>query len=171
MVVKHYGHHPDLEQIREDCALGKDGVSLLGISNAAEKRGLHSLGGRITLETLANEAPLPCIAYWNQNHFVVVYKARKSRKGMYTIHVADPGKGLLTYTKVENLSFKYDIYSPTPILDNLNLTIPNGKVTAIVGASGSGKTTLIKRLLGYYSPLEGEIKVSGTELEEYNLSW
>ena len=73
--------------------------------------------------------------------------------------------------QVENLSFKYDIYSPTPILDNLNLTIPNGKVTAIVGASGSGKTTLIKLLLGYYSPLEGEIKVSGTELEEYNLSW
>ena len=36
---------------------------------------------------------------------------------MYTIHVADLGKGLLTYTKVENLSFKYDIYSPTPILD------------------------------------------------------
>ncbi|WP_211835044.1 ATP-binding cassette domain-containing protein, partial [Porphyromonas levii] len=43
--------------------------------------------------------------------------------------------------------------------------------TAIVGASGSGKTTLIKLLLGYYSPLEGEIKVSGTNLEEYNLSW
>ena len=47
MVVKHYGRHPDLEQIREDCALGKDGVSLLGISNATEKRGLHSLGDRI----------------------------------------------------------------------------------------------------------------------------
>ncbi|WP_211638945.1 peptidase domain-containing ABC transporter, partial [Porphyromonas levii] len=73
--------------------------------------------------------------------------------------------------KVENLSFKYDIYSPTPILDHLNLTIPNGKVTAIVGASGSGKTTLIKLLLGYYSPLEGSIKVSGRDLEEYNLSW
>ena len=73
--------------------------------------------------------------------------------------------------KLEDLSFKYDIYSTIPILDNLNLTIPNGKVTAIVGASGSGKTTLIKLLLGYYSPLEGEIKVSGTDLEEYNLSW
>ncbi|WP_211640008.1 ATP-binding cassette domain-containing protein, partial [Porphyromonas levii] len=44
-------------------------------------------------------------------------------------------------------------------------------VTAIVGASGSGKTTLIKLLLGYYSPLEGSIKVSGRDLEEYNLSW
>ncbi|MBR8729058.1 hypothetical protein IX332_000368 [Porphyromonas levii] len=65
MVVKHYARHPDLEQIREDCALGKEGVSLLGISKAAEKRGLHSLGGRITFEALANEAPLSCIDYWN----------------------------------------------------------------------------------------------------------
>ena len=40
MVVKHYGRNPNLEQIREDCALGKEGVSLLGISKAAEKRGL-----------------------------------------------------------------------------------------------------------------------------------
>lgn len=101
MVVKHFGHHPDLEPIREDCALGKEGVSLLGISKAAEKRGLHSLGGRITFDTLANEAPLPCIAHWNQNHFVVVYKVKRLRKGNYRVYVADPGKGLLTYTKEE----------------------------------------------------------------------
>ncbi|WP_249168998.1 cysteine peptidase family C39 domain-containing protein, partial [Porphyromonas levii] len=101
MVVKHYGCHPDLEQIRKDCALGKEGVSLLGISKAAEKRGLHSLGGRITFETLANEAPLPCIAHWNQNHFIVVYKVKRLRKGNYRVYVADPGKGLFTYTKQE----------------------------------------------------------------------
>ncbi|TFH94830.1 peptidase domain-containing ABC transporter, partial [Porphyromonas levii] len=101
MVVQHYGRHPDLEQIREDCALGKEGVSLLGISKAAEKRGLHSLGGRITFEALANEAPLPCIAHWNQNHFIVVYKVKRLRKGNYRVYVADPGKGLFTYTKEE----------------------------------------------------------------------
>ena len=101
MVVKHYGHYPDLEQIREDCALGKEGVSLLGISKAAEKRGLHSLGGRVTFDSLSNEAQLPCIAHWNQNHFVVVYKIKKLRQGNYRVYVADPGKGLLTYTKEE----------------------------------------------------------------------
>ncbi|MDN4753079.1 peptidase domain-containing ABC transporter [Porphyromonadaceae bacterium W3.11] len=101
MVVNHYGRHLDLEQICEDCALGKEGVSLLGVSKAAEKRGLHSLGGRITFETLENEAPLPCIAHWNQNHFVVVYKVKKLRKGNYRVYIADPGKGLLTYSKEE----------------------------------------------------------------------
>ncbi|TFH94107.1 peptidase domain-containing ABC transporter [Porphyromonas levii] len=103
MVVKHYGRNPDIEQIREDCALGKEGVSLLGISKAAEKRGLHSLGGRITFETLTNESTLPCIAHWNQSHFVVVYSIKKLRKGKgnYRVYIADPGKGLLTYTKEE----------------------------------------------------------------------
>lgn len=54
---------------------------------------------------------------------------------------------------IKDLSFKYDIYSPKDVLSNINLSIPNGKVTAIVGASGSGKTTLIKLLLGFYEPL------------------
>ena len=101
MVVKHYGRHPDLEQIREDCALGKEGVSLLGISKAAEKRGLHSLGGRVTFNSLSSEAQLPCIVHWNQNHFVVVYKIKKRRQGNSRVYVADPGKGLMTYTKEE----------------------------------------------------------------------
>lgn len=101
MIIKHYGHNPEHEKTREDCALGKEGVSLLGISKAAEMQGLHSLGGRITFETLTNQAPLPCIVHWNQNHFVVVYKIKKQRNGRYTIYIADPGKGLVTYTKEE----------------------------------------------------------------------
>jgi ATP-binding cassette subfamily B protein len=44
---------------------------------------------------------LPCIVHWNQNHFVVVYKIKKHRKGNYTVYVADPGKGLVTYNKEE----------------------------------------------------------------------
>lgn len=63
MVIKHAGRDPDIEQIRSDCALGREGVSLLGISKVAEKRGLHTLGGRITFEALVTEAPLPCIAH------------------------------------------------------------------------------------------------------------
>ncbi len=59
MVVKHYGRKPYLEQIRENYVLSKEGVSLLGISKAAEKRGLHSLGGRISFDTHVNEVPLP----------------------------------------------------------------------------------------------------------------
>lgn len=65
---------------------------MLRISKAAEKRGLNSLGGRIAFEALTNETQLSCIAHWNQNDFVVVYKIKKLRKGNYRVYVADPGK-------------------------------------------------------------------------------
>lgn len=101
MVSEHYGLHPDRDQLRQLCDLNKEGVSLLGISKAAEEIGFKTVGGRLSFETLANEAPLPCIVHWNQNHFVVVYKIKKHRKGRFTVYVADPGKGLVTYTKEE----------------------------------------------------------------------
>ncbi|MEZ4908090.1 MAG: ATP-binding cassette domain-containing protein [Saprospiraceae bacterium] len=72
---------------------------------------------------------------------------------------------------IENLSFSY-----TPInhkvLQDINLTIPRGKVTAIVGTSGSGKTTLIKLLLGFYKPVSGMIKVGDIPFETiYRKIW
>ena len=101
MIANHYGMLINLETIRQDCALGKDGVSLLGISKAAEKIGFKTVGGRLSFEILVGEVPLPCIVHWNQNHFVIVYKIKKHRKGNYTVYVADPGKGLVTYNKEE----------------------------------------------------------------------
>ena len=101
MVAKCFGRSLDLKYIREITALSKEGVSLLGISKAAETIGLKSIGGRISFDTLVNEAPLPCIVHWEQNHFVVVYQVKKNRKGQWRVHVADPAKGLLDYTKQE----------------------------------------------------------------------
>lgn len=59
------------------------------------------MGGRITFEALVTEAPLPCIAHWGQNHFVVVYKVKRLRHGKWRIYVADPAKGLITFTQEE----------------------------------------------------------------------
>lgn len=73
--------------------------------------------------------------------------------------------------KFENVDFKYDPHSPYKTIDNINITIPEGKVTAIVGTSGSGKTTLIKLLLGYYPALSGEIKIGHTDINKLNLKW
>ena len=101
MIAKHYGQQADKEQLRKICSLGKDGVSLLGISKAAENLGFKTIGGRLSFEMLYQEDPMPCIIHWNQNHFVVVYKIKKHNKGKYTVYVADPGKGLVTYTKEE----------------------------------------------------------------------
>lgn len=70
-----------------------------------------------------------------------------------------------------NVCFKYDKFSPKFTLDNVSLNIPDGKVTAIVGASGSGKTTLIKLLLGYYPVLSGSIKIGSDDINDFNLKW
>ncbi|MDE6927981.1 MAG: peptidase domain-containing ABC transporter [Muribaculaceae bacterium] len=72
---------------------------------------------------------------------------------------------------IENLSFRYDRFSPGLTIDNISLDIPAGRTTAIVGASGSGKTTLIKLLLGYYRPESGRISVAGRNIDDYSLRW
>lgn len=94
MIVSYYGREPDIDRLRDLCALGKTGVSLLGISKAAEEIGLKTIGGRVSLDTLVEEAPLPCIAHWDQNHFVVIDRVTRRLGGDFTIHIADPGKGL-----------------------------------------------------------------------------
>ncbi len=99
MIARYYGLRPERDGLRRSCSLGKDGVSLLGISKAAETIGFKTIGGRVSFDTLAFEVPLPCIVHWNQNHFVVVYKIKKRRGNRYEVYVADPGKGLITYTK------------------------------------------------------------------------
>lgn len=72
---------------------------------------------------------------------------------------------------LEHVSFKYDRMKSTNILDDITLDIPQGRVTAIVGASGSGKTTLAKLILGHYAPLQGHIDVGGTPLGSISLAW
>jgi len=72
---------------------------------------------------------------------------------------------------IENLVFQYEGPHSKRVLNNINLIIPQGKVTAIVGVSGSGKTTLIKLLLQYYLPVEGTIKVSNENLTDFNTTW
>ncbi|MGQ1948705.1 peptidase domain-containing ABC transporter [Geofilum sp. OHC36d9] len=98
MVALWYGRKYSLEYLRRRAFIGKEGVSLLGISKAAEKLGFKTIGGRFSIEKLANQVTLPCILHWNQNHFVVLHKVAKKHK-QYVFHMADPGIGLLKYTQ------------------------------------------------------------------------
>ncbi|OQX76095.1 MAG: ABC transporter ATP-binding protein, partial [Bacteroidetes bacterium 4484_276] len=102
MVAKHYGKAFSLQNLREQCHIAREGVSLLGLSDAAESIGFRSMGVKIPFEKLAGEVPMPCIAHWNQRHFVVVYDI-KGKPGKETIKVADPAHGLIKYTKPEFL--------------------------------------------------------------------
>lgn len=101
MILQYYGVSMDIDFLRIQCAIGKNGVSLGAISRVAEKIGFHSSGGMVSLHYLVNEVNFPCIVHWNQNHFVVVYKAQKKRNGEFCIYVADPMKGLLSYNEEE----------------------------------------------------------------------
>jgi ATP-binding cassette subfamily B protein len=101
MLAAYYGKEYFMETLRNYTFAGKDGVSLLGISKAAEKIGFRTIGGRFTFERLAEKETLPCIVHWDQEHFVIVYKIKKQRRGKYAVFVADPGKGLLKYMREE----------------------------------------------------------------------
>ena len=101
MIVKFYGLQPNIEVIRHTCALSREGVSLLGISKAAESIGFKTISGRLSFNTLVTEAPLPCIVHWNQNHFIVVHKIKKIKKRQYAFYVADPARGMVSYNREE----------------------------------------------------------------------
>ena len=88
------------------------------------------------------------------------------KKGLLT-SVEDISKGIL----LDSIMFKYDPHALNRTIDGVNLHIPQGKVTAIVGASGSGKTTLIRLMLGYYPVLEGKVSVGGTDINLLNKKW
>ena len=95
MVCRHYGRNYSLDALSRYCFATHEGVSLLGLCEAAAKVGLHTMAGRLSASQLA-EVPLPCILHWQQNHFVVLYRVRGGR-----YYVADPGKGRVAYSEEE----------------------------------------------------------------------
>ena len=101
MITKYYGKEYSLDYLRQNSFIGKDGVSLLGISRAAEQIGFRTIGGRVTFDNLTHKALLPCIAHWRQEHFVVIYDIKKTDKKESIIRIADPGKGLVEYTAAD----------------------------------------------------------------------
>lgn len=104
MIAKHYGKTYSLQNLRDKSYITREGVSMLGISDAAESIGFRSMGVRITFDQLLSEAPLPCVAHWKQIHFIVVYNIKKQRNGKIFVQVADPARGLIKFTKEEFLS-------------------------------------------------------------------
>jgi ATP-binding cassette subfamily B protein len=98
MIARFYGKNFSLETLRQKTRRSRSGVSLLGISKAAEQIGFRTVGARVSFESLQRTNNLPCIAHWNQDHFVVIYKVKRGR-----VYVADPSRALLSYQKKEFL--------------------------------------------------------------------
>lgn len=94
MISEYYGRKYSISRLRNLSYISKQGVSLMGISDAAESIGYRAFGVRLPIETLVKDAPLPCILHWNQNHFVVCYKITQKKSGDI-FHIADPAFGRL----------------------------------------------------------------------------
>jgi len=96
MVAAWYKKNFSLESIRKKCFITREGVSFLGLSEAADSLGFKTIGVKIPFEMFAENVPLPCIVHWKQRHFIVVYKIKNNR-----IWAADPAVGLVKYDKEE----------------------------------------------------------------------
>lgn len=98
MVARYFGRYYSLDYLRELTYMGKQGVSLLGISDAAEHIGLQTLAVKTTYDRLAKDIPVPCIAHWKQEHFIVIYKVTDRY-----VWIADPEAGKFKLSKEEFL--------------------------------------------------------------------
>lgn len=95
MVAEYYGKEYPIEFLRENAFITREGVSLLGISEVANKIGFETQSGKLNCEELYNnEVFFPAILHWNQNHFVLLYKIKKSLFSNKLIYyIADPAHG------------------------------------------------------------------------------
>ncbi len=129
MVARHYGKHYSLEYLRQLSYLDREGVSLMGISDAAEKIGMRTLGVKSGFKKLQEDIPLPCIAHWNQEHFIVVYRVANG-----LIYACDPKVGKIEMQEQEFL---------------------NGWISDVVQTEPQGILLLLETTPDFYE-LEGE---------------
>ncbi len=102
MIAKYHGKNYSIQTLRERSHISRQGVSLIGISHAAESIGYKTVGVRLSWDQLLSEVNLPCIAHWEQKHFIVIYKVTKSK-----VYVADPAVGQVVYSKADFLKGWY----------------------------------------------------------------
>lgn len=103
IISKYYGRNFSMDYLRNKSYITNAGVSLLDLSTAAESIGFRTGAYRITWEQLLN-IDLPVIAFWHNNHYIVIYKIKKTRTG-YNVYVSDPAGGLLKHSKDTFLKF------------------------------------------------------------------
>jgi ATP-binding cassette, subfamily B, bacterial len=97
MIAKYYGRTISLEYLQRKTEYGKLGVSVLGLTNAAESVGFKTLGAKLTFDQLIDDAPLPAVLHWDQKHFVVLTPSSTKKK----LIVADPSNGMVRLSKEE----------------------------------------------------------------------
>jgi len=149
------------------------------VAAAAVIHGQMTLGMMLAVQYIIGQLNSPVEQM--MNFFYSLQDVKISLERINEIHQMDDEngkKGLKTSIEnkdegidIQNIMFKYDPHALHKTIDDVNIHIPQGKVTAIVGASGSGKTTLIRLMLGYYPVLEGKIAIGNTDINTINKKW
>jgi len=96
MIAGFYKKNYSLDYLRKKCFITREGVSFLGLSEAADSVGFRTLGVKIPYDLLEEKVTLPCIVHWRQNHFVVVYRIKEDK-----LWIADPATGLIKMSRQE----------------------------------------------------------------------
>lgn len=107
MIAAYYGKAYSQEEMMEKCKVGRDGVTIYDLGDCAKQVGFETLPAKVTYELFKSQIPLPCIAYFNSNHFVVVFEILGD-----IIKVADPGGGIVSYPKEAFLKRWNDLAEP-----------------------------------------------------------
>lgn len=109
-------------------------------------------------------------------------KAAGAAHGLFTIIDRTPGIDSLDETgdrpaniegslELNNVGFAYPSRPDAAVFEDLNISFPANKTTALVGPSGSGKSTIVALLERWYSPSSGEILIDGKPIQQLNLRW
>lgn len=144
IIAQYYGKYYSLQYLRDLCGITREGVSLYDISYAAEKIGLRTASVKATVNDLVQKVPLPCIIHWNEDHFVVVYKATERK-----IRVSDPAKGLVSYPIEEFVPKWYKKGTGMGVIMALE---PMANFHQIEANERIEKLKSFENLLGYFMP-------------------
>jgi ATP-binding cassette subfamily B protein len=150
MIAGYYGQNFAIERLRQNCFINRTGVSLLGISEAAESIGLRTRGLKLSFRQLKEDILFPCIAHWNQEHFIIIRKVTSDK-----VYVIDPAFGKATYSKDEFLgAWSSTIENDTKLGICLQLEPTPDFYKAENGKIEKGRISfLTKYLLGYRGPI------------------
>ena len=155
-ICQHYGKEIELLHIRNLCHITRNGVSMLGIADAAEALGLNTIGVKLTWEQLCKDAHLPCIIHWNQRHFVVVAKIRND-----IVTVMDPAIGILKYKKTDFQKCWLQL-SGTNVAEKMGAALllsPTAKFYSSTKEKHSGASTQISALLKHLRPFRSRMAI------------
>ena len=144
IIAKFYGKYYSLQYLRDLCGITREGVSFLDISYAADKIGLRTVSVKASMHDIVDRISLPCIIHWNANHFIVVYKASKTK-----IYVSDPAKGLVSYSHEEFKDKWYKKGEETGVLMALE---PMANFKQIEANEKIERLKSLENLLGYFLP-------------------